>query len=85
MKYYKRYGRDFNWKYEAENFARKIKNGAKRWGYKVDVKVLPVRSFSSSSAQRWNLLDRVRGAKSAETKTVSYTVEWMYKPGKHNR
>ena len=80
MRYYKAYNRSFKWKYEAENFARKVKAGAKKLHRKVGVRILPVTSFSSSTAQRWSVLDKIRGSKEAETRTVGYVVRWHYKP-----
>jgi len=80
--YYKTYERQFDWKYEAENFVAKIKRATKKLPYNVTTKILPLRAFSSSSAQRWNWRDKLRGEKAAETKTVAYVVRWMYKPGK---
>jgi len=83
--YHREYQRDFEWKYETENFVRKLKKAAKKLRLRLRVKVVPIRKFISSGAQRWTWYNRFMGEKRAETRTVGYCVRWEYLPPKRGK
>ncbi len=85
MKYGKLYHKDFEWKYEAQNFLAKFKKALKKNHWRAEIKLVPITHFSSSTAQHWNLYNKLVGSKEAETKIAGYRVRWNYLPPRRSR
>ena len=77
MRFHKTYRKDFEWKFQAQNFVSSLKRVAKQNKWKVEIKTIPIYRFISSTAQKkqwW------RSDIPAERRIAGYCVKWEYLP-----